>query len=82
MAKLGKYTRGSVSVGKNQRISVLNQNQNDFDDCTVMRTVLMGHKRLVEIMDQKDALYCKEDFSEEDGILASELETEFADTQT
>ncbi|MDE6606010.1 MAG: ATP-binding cassette domain-containing protein [Clostridia bacterium] len=72
-------TRGSVSVGKNQRISVLNQNQNDFDDCTVMRTVLMGHKRLVEIMDQKDALYCKEDFSEEDGILASELETEFAE---
>ena len=72
-------TRGSVSVGKNQRISVLNQNQNDFDDCTVMRTVLMGHKRLVEIMDQKDALYCKEDFGEEDGILASELETEFAE---
>ncbi|MDE6473511.1 MAG: ATP-binding cassette domain-containing protein [Clostridia bacterium] len=72
-------TRGSVSVGKNQRISVLNQNQNDFDDCTVMRTVLMGHKRLVDIMDQKDALYCKEDFSEEDGILASELETEFAE---
>ncbi|MDE6372831.1 MAG: ATP-binding cassette domain-containing protein [Clostridia bacterium] len=72
-------TRGSVSVGKNQRISVLNQNQNDFDDCTVMRTVLMGHKRLVEIMDQKDSLYCKEDFSEEDGILASELETEFAE---
>ncbi len=72
-------TRGSVSVGKNQRISVLNQNQNDFDDCTVMRTVLMGHKRLVEIMDQKDALYCKADFSEEDGILASELETEFAE---
>ncbi len=72
-------TRGNVSVGKNQRISVLNQNQNDFDDCTVMRTVLMGHKRLVEIMDQKDALYCKEDFSEEDGILASELETEFAE---
>ncbi len=72
-------TRGNVSVGKNQRISVLNQNQNDFDDCTVMRTVLMGHKRLVEIMDQQDALYCKEDYSEEDGILASELETEFAE---
>ncbi len=72
-------TKGTVSVGKNQRISVLNQNQNDFDDCTVMRTVLMGHKRLVDIMDQKDALYCKEEFSEEDGILASELETEFAE---
>ena len=49
-------TRGNVSVGKNQRISVLNQNQNDFDEYTVMRTVLMGHKRLVEIMDKKDAL--------------------------
>ncbi|MDE6275832.1 MAG: ATP-binding cassette domain-containing protein [Clostridia bacterium] len=72
-------TRGTVSVGKNQRISVLNQNQNDFDEYTVMRTVLMGHKRLVDIMDQKDALYCKADFSEEDGILASELETEFAE---
>ncbi len=72
-------TRGTVSKGKNQRISVLNQNQNDFDEYTVMRTVLMGHKRLVEIMDEKDALYCKEDFSEEDGIKASELENEFAE---
>ena len=72
-------TRGTVSVGKNQRISVLHQNQNDFDDCTVMRTVLMGHKRLVEIMDEKDALYCKEDFSDEDGMRASELENEFAE---
>ena len=72
-------TRGNVSVGKNQRISVLNQNQNDFDDCSVMRTVLMGHKRLVEIMDKKDALYAKPDFSEEDGNLAAELETEFAE---
>lgn len=72
-------TRGTVSKGKNQRISVLNQNQNDFDEYTVMRTVLMGHKRLVEIMDEKDALYSKEDFSEQDGIRASELENEFAE---
>lgn len=72
-------TRGNVSVGKNQRISVLNQNQNDFDEYTVMRTVLMGHKRLVEIMDKKDALYSKPDFSEEDGNLAAELETEFSE---
>lgn len=72
-------TRGTVSVGKDQRISVLNQNQNDFDQYTVMRTVLMGHKRLVEIMDKKDALYAKPDFSEEDGNLAAELETEFAE---
>lgn len=72
-------TRGTVSVGKNQRISVLQQNQNDFDDYTVMRTVLMGHKRLVQIMDEKDALYAKENFSDEDGMRASELENEFAE---
>ena len=72
-------TRGTVSKGKDQRISVLNQNQNDFDEYTVMRTVLMGHKKLVEIMDKKDALYAKPDFSEEDGNLAAELETEFAE---
>ena len=72
-------TRGTVLIGKGQRISVLHQNQNDFDDCTVMRTVLLGHKRLVDIMDEKDALYMKEDFSEEDGIRASELENEFAE---
>lgn len=72
-------TRGTVSIGKDQRISVLNQNQNDFDQYTVMRTVLMGHKKLVDIMDRKDALYAKPDFSEEDGNLAAELETEFAE---
>ncbi len=72
-------TKGTVSVGKNERISVLNQNQNAFDDCTVMRTVLLGHKKLVDIMDAKDAIYMKEDFSEEDGIKAGELENEFAE---
>lgn len=70
--------KGEVIVGKNERISVLNQNQNAFDNETVLRCVLLGNKRLVEIMDQKDALYAKEDFSEEDGILASDLEMEFA----
>jgi ATPase subunit of ABC transporter with duplicated ATPase domains len=70
--------KGEVIVGKNERISVLNQNQNAFDSETVLRCVLLGNKRLVEIMDKKDALYAKEDFSEEDGILASELEMEFA----
>lgn len=71
--------KGTISIGKNQRLSVLNQNQNDFDDQTVLKTVLMGHKRLVEIMDSKDALYAKEDFSEEDGAVAAELENEFAE---
>jgi len=70
--------KGEVILGKNERISVLNQNQNAFDKETVLRCVLLGNKRLVEIMDQKDALYSKEDFSEEDGILASDLEMEFA----
>ena len=72
-------TRGTVSVGKNERISVLNQNHNDFDDCTVMRTVLLGYKKLVDIMDEKDAIYMKEDFSDEDGIRAGELENEFSE---
>ena len=71
--------KGEVSLGKNERMSVLSQNQNAFDEETVIRTVLMGYKRLVEVMDQKDALYAKADFSEEDGLLAGELETEFAE---
>ena len=72
-------TRGTVSVGKNERISVLNQKHNAFDDCTVMRTVLLGYKKLVDIMDEKDAIYMKEDFSDEDGIRAGELENEFSE---
>lgn len=71
--------KGDVSIGKNERMSVLSQNQNAFDQETVLRTVLMGHKRLIEVMEQKDALYAKPDFSEEDGMLAGELETEFAE---
>jgi len=72
-------TKGEIVIGKNERLSVLQQNQNAFDNETVLRTVLLGHKRLVEVWDQKDALYMKEDFTEADGILASELEQEFAD---
>ncbi len=72
-------TSGSVVVDKNERVSVLNQNQNAFDNETVLNTVLLGHARLVEIMREKDALYSKADFSDEDGIRASELEGEFAD---
>ena len=71
--------KGEVIVSKDERLSVLNLNQNAFDNETVIRTVLLGNKRLVDIMDEKDALYCKEDFSEEDGIKASELEVEFAE---
>ena len=71
--------KGEVTLDKNERMSVLMQNQNAFDDQTVVRTVMLGHKRLVDIMDEKDALYAKPDFSEEDGIRASELESEFAE---
>ncbi len=71
--------KGEVALGKNERMSVLMQDQNAFDKETVIRTVMLGHKRLVEIMDEKDALYAKEDFTEEDGVKASELENEFAE---
>lgn len=72
-------TSGHVTLTDNERMSVLKQNQDAFDNETVLRTVLLGHKRLVEVMDQKEALYSKADFTEEDGILAGELENEFAE---
>ena len=71
--------KGFVSLDKNERMSVLQQNQNMYDNETVLRTVMMGYKRLVEVMDEKDALYAKADFSEEDGIKAADLESEFAE---
>ncbi len=70
---------GDIFITPGERMSVLNQNQNAFDEETVLDTVLLGHKRLMDIQKQKDALYMKEDFSEEDGILAGELETLFAE---
>ena len=71
--------KGFVSLEKNERMSVLQQNQNMYDNETVIRTVMLGFKRLVEVMDEKDALYANVDFSEEDGIRAAELESEFAE---
>ncbi len=71
--------KGFVSMDKNERMSVLQQNQNMYDNETVLRTVMLGYKRLVEIMDEKDALYASENFTEEDGIRAAELESEFAE---
>ena len=71
--------KGDVTIDKTERMSVLQQNQNAFDGVTVLRAVMLGHKRLVDIMDEKDALYAKEDFSEADGVRASELESEFAE---
>ena len=72
-------SHGEIILDKNERMSVLQQNQNAYDNETVLRTVLLGHKRLMEVWDQKDKLYQKEDFTEQDGILAAELEQEFAD---
>ena len=71
--------KGDVTMDKTERMSVLQQNQNAFDNVTVLRAVMLGHKRLVDIMDEKDALYAKENFSEADGVRASELESEFAE---
>ena len=71
--------KGDVTLDKNERMSVLAQNQNKYDFETVRRAVMLGHKRLVEIMDEKDALYAHAEFTEEDGIRAAELENEFAE---
>ena len=72
-------TTGEVVLDKNERMSVLKQDQNAYNDNTVLDTVLLGHPRLIEIKEQKEELYAKEDFSEEDGILAAEIEGEFAE---
>ena len=72
-------TGGVVEVTPGERLSVLQQDHYAFDEYEVLRTVIMGNKRLVEIMDEKDALYAKPDFSDEDGMKASELEAEFAE---
>ena len=71
--------KGFVSMDKNERMSVLQQNQNMYDNESVLRTVMLGYKRLIEVMDEKDALYAKADFSEEDGVKAADLESEFAE---
>ncbi len=72
-------TKGSVTFGPNERLSVLKQNHNEYDECTVLNTVLMGHSQLWDIMQKKDALYAKEEFSEADGEAAAELEMLFAE---
>ncbi len=70
---------GTVSVGSKERIAVLRQDHFAFDEDTVLNTVIMGHEKLYKIMAQRDALYAKPDFSEEDGIRSGELELEFAE---
>ncbi len=72
-------TKGDIVITPGQRLSVLEQDHFKYDDCVVMDTVIMGNARLFEIMKEKDAIYAKEDFTDEDGIRASELEAEFAE---
>ncbi len=74
-------TTGRVELEPGKRIAFLRQNHFEFDEYPVLQTVIMGHKRLYEIMQEKDALYAKPDFSEEDGMRTAELEGEFADLE-
>lgn len=70
---------GEVIIPSNQRLGVLKQNHFEFDDVEVLKTVIMGHKRLYQIMEEKEVYYAKTDFSDEDGIKLAELEGEFAE---
>jgi ATPase subunit of ABC transporter with duplicated ATPase domains len=72
-------TKGVVNFGSGERLSVLKQNHFEFDDCIVLDTVLMGHSELWRIMKEKDAIYSKTEFTDEDGIRSSELEEQFAE---
>ncbi len=72
-------TKGDVVITPGQRLSVLEQDHFKYDEYPVMDTVIMGNERLYQIMKEKDAIYAKEDFTDEDGIRASELEAEFAE---
>ena len=72
---------GRVEIPKGMRLAVLRQNHFEFDEFPVIQTVIMGHKRLYDIMQEKDAIYAKADFTEEDGLRASDLEAEFADME-
>ncbi len=71
--------KGTIDITPGERMAVLNQNQFAFDEITVLNTVMMGHKKMWKVMQEKDALYLKEDFSEADGIKAGDLEHEFGE---
>ena len=71
--------KGTVEITPGERMAVLKQNHFEFDEVTVLNTVLMGHQRLWKVMHEKDAIYAKEDFTEEDGMKAGELEAEFGE---
>ena len=71
--------KGTVSITPGERMAVLNQNQFAFDEETVLNTVMMGHKKMWQVMHERDAIYSKEDFTEADGLKAGELEHEFGE---
>jgi ATPase subunit of ABC transporter with duplicated ATPase domains len=71
--------KGTIEITPGERMAVLKQNHFEYDDCSVLNTVLMGHKHLWEIMHEREAIYAKADFSEEDGMRAGELEGEFGE---
>ena len=71
--------KGEIHITPGERLAVLKQDHFEYDDFNVVETVIMGHKRLYQIMKEKDEIYMKPDFSDEDGIKASELEGEFAE---
>src|SRR5690625_3504315 len=72
-------TQGHVSIDDDKRLAVLKQDQFAYEDEIVLETVLMGHEKLYQVLKEKDAIYLKEDFSDEDGVRAAELEGEFAE---
>ncbi|MDF2923410.1 MAG: transporter, ATP-binding protein [Paenibacillaceae bacterium] len=72
-------TSGEVSINPNERMAVLKQNHYEYDEFSVLKTVIMGHTRLYAIMEEKDAIYMKADFTDEDGMRAAELEGDFAE---
>ncbi len=76
-----ELTSGSVSFGTGERLSVLKQDHFAYDDCTVMETVMRGHTVLWDIIQEKDALYAKPDFSDEDGIRTAQLEEQFSELE-
>lgn len=71
--------KGTVEITPGERMAVLKQNQYEFDDIHVLNTVLMGHKKLWEVMHERETIYAKEDFTEDDGMKAAELEAEFGE---
>lgn len=72
-------SKGTIDITPGERMAVLNQNHFAFDNQTALQTVMMGHKKLWDVMHERDAIYAKEDFSEEDGMRAGELEGEFGE---